>query len=170
MKKEVLKKWAVVLLLGLTGAACGTDSGSEYDPDTENESSSAESEYSYPTSPGGASGSSSGVAVYGGGTITVEQPGNPDAYEYKSQNCSSTFILDHSIASSCLRTITTWESVYSCRSRIADFMVKYAGVRCRAEVTTGNSAVGVDMLYDVDSRMGETLKRMDELLAGNASS
>lgn len=167
MKKEVLKKWAVVLLLGLTGAACGTDSdsGSEYDPDKESESSSAESEYSYPTS----SGSSSGVAVYGGGSITVEQPGNPDAYEYNSQNCSSLFISDHTIANSCLRRITTWESVYSCRSKIAEFMTKYAGVRCRAEVTTGSSTVGINMLYDVDSTMGETLKRIDELLAEKAS-
>jgi len=78
-------------------------------------------------------------------------------------------ISDHTVANPCLRRITTWESVYSCRSKIADFMVKYAGVRCRAEVTTGSSTVGVDMLYDVDVRMGETLKRMDEILAGNAS-
>jgi hypothetical protein len=155
MKNGTFKNWVLILLLGLAGAACGTDSGpgSEDETGSESDFSSSESESPYPTA----------------GVVNVNQPGIPDAYDYNSRNCSSLFIYEYNLLTSCLRKIVTLEDAYACRSKVTDFQSKYVGVRCMAEVSSGSSGAGVDTLVDVDSRMADILKILDEALAGASS-
>lgn len=148
MKKEVLKKWAVVLFLGFASAACGTDSGTGSGAETDSEMEAS------------MDGDSSVYGATGGNS----QPGNPDAYIPGTQSCSDVFISGYNGIQNCLTAMGTVEDAQLCRTRIVSFQDTYAGVQCWAVSVSKTTGVKTRTLVDVDTRMDDLLDIIDKAI------
>lgn len=88
-----------------------------------------------------------------------DQPGNKDAYQGSSSNCSAQFVNDYNGLANKARNMTTVGDVKAFRSAVESFKSRYEGVRCEASVEGKRETI------DASQKSEDILKKIDEALA-----
>jgi len=88
-----------------------------------------------------------------------DRPGNSDAYQFGTSDCSSQFIRDYKAVGLEGKQMTTKDDVQAWRNTVTSFRDKYQGVRCDASVGGKRETI------DASSTADETLKKIDDFLA-----
>jgi hypothetical protein len=98
------------------------------------------------------------------GACGAKQPGNKDAYQTNSANCSSSFVSEYNSLGESAKEFgakadagtATIEDVNALRAQLVAFKDKYADVACKAEVG------GKEETIDVNAQMDKLIKIIDD--------
>jgi hypothetical protein len=118
-------------------------------------------------------------AKYTGGLLLVgalvsacdgEGPGNSDAYQKNSTNCSSEFVLNYNQVTNSLSLVRTESDLRTAESLVDQFSSKYKGVACVAELSSSSRLDDVPTTIVADSKVSEWKGLIARARGGSSSS